>query len=133
MQDDDASLAKAGDPFSRRDGEPLDFWLDAPQPAGDLPGLTQQRFELSSHGDRVPGRLLLPPDGDGPHPLVLLQHGLGGSKDAPYLTAAAGPWVRGGAAVASIDFPLHGERANVKLPPDLLRHEGAAFREPRAA
>jgi dienelactone hydrolase len=113
MQDDDALRAGAG--------EPLDLWLEDPSAPADLPDLRQQRFELSSRGDRVPGRLLLPPAGEGPYPLVLLQHGLGGSKEAPYLTAAAGPWVRAGAAVASIDFPLHGERASAKLPAQLLR------------
>jgi dienelactone hydrolase len=84
------------------------------------PDLRCFRFEFSSRGDRVPGRLLLPPQGDGPFPLVLLQHGSGGSKDAPYLDATAGPWGRGGAAVATIDFPLHGERASAKLSELLL-------------
>jgi dienelactone hydrolase len=78
------------------------------------------RFEFTSRGDRVPGRLLLPEAGDGPFPLVLLQHGLNGAKDADYLEGTGGPWARGGAAVASIDFPLHGERANPKLV-ELLR------------
>lgn len=105
--------------------EPLDpFFADAP-PAQDLPGLRHQVFEYSSRGDRVPGRLLLPTASAGCFPLVLLQHGAGGSKEAPYLSAAAGPWVRSGAAVASIDFPLHGERASGKLGPDLLRGPGA--------
>jgi dienelactone hydrolase len=51
---------------------------------------------------------------------VLLQHGAGGSKDAPYLDAVRLPWVRAGAAVATIDFPLHGERASAKLSERLL-------------
>jgi len=107
--------------FASDPGEPLDVCLgERPPPAG-LPDVRQQRFEFSSRGDRVPGRLLLPLGEVGPFPLVLLQHGAGGSKDAPYLDAAAGPWVRAGAAVASIDFPLHGERANAKLPVELLR------------
>lgn len=33
---------------------------------------------------------------------------------------AAAPWVRGGAAVASIDLPLHGERRSTKLTNRLL-------------
>ena len=33
------------------------------------------RFEYSSRGDRIPGRLLLPARDRGPFPLVLLQHG----------------------------------------------------------
>jgi dienelactone hydrolase len=73
------------------------------------------RFEYTSRGDRVTGRLLLPPEPNGRRPLALVGHGAGGSKDAPYLDAAVGPWVRAGAAVASIDFPLHGERASAKL------------------
>lgn len=107
--------------FGSEAGEPLDLWLGEASLATDVPESRQQHFEFASRGDRVPGRLLLPASRSGPYPLVLLQHGLGGSKLAPYVLAAAGPWVRGGAAVASIDFPLHGERASAKLPPDLLR------------
>ena len=91
--------------------------IPAPETYADL---RASRFEFSSRGDRVPGRLLLPPGSDGPFPLVLLQHGAGGSKDAPYLDATAGPWGRGGVAVASIDFPLHGQRASAKLSERLL-------------
>jgi len=100
-------------------GEPLALWvreLDA-APAPDVRAL---RFEYSSRGDRVPGVLLLPSRARSPLPLVLLQHGAGGSKESDYLDAARLPWVRGGAAVASIDFPLHGERANAKLSARLL-------------
>lgn len=57
---------------------------------------------------------MLPPRGAGPFPLVLLQHGLGGSKESPYLDTTAAVWVRDGVAVASIDFPLHGGRASRK-------------------
>jgi dienelactone hydrolase len=107
--------------FTPTPGEALDLWIgDAPSLA-TLPHLRHQRFEFSSRGDRVPGRLLLPKSAAGSFPLVLLQHGAGGSKESPYLEAAAGPWVRAGAAVASIDFPLHGERASAKLTTDLLR------------
>jgi len=75
----------------------------------------------------VPGRLLLPAVPGRRFPLVLLQHGAGGSKESPYLDAAAGPWVRGGAAVASIDFPLHGERASTKLSARLQAEIGTAL------
>lgn len=84
------------------------------------PELRTFRFEYSSRGDRVPGRLLLPPTGDGRVPAVLLQHGTGGSKDAAYLDATGGPWAQRGMAVASIDFPLHGDRASAKLSQRLL-------------
>jgi len=86
--------------------------LALPSHLADLRG---RRLEFASHGDRVPARLLLPPTGDGPFPWVLLQHGAGGSKEADYLDATAGPWARGGLAVLSIDFPLHGERHSPKL------------------
>ena len=79
-----------------------------------LDGARVERLEFASRGDRVPARLVLPA-GAGPFPLILLQHGAGGSKEADYLDVAAGPWVRGGAAVLSIDFPLHGERYSDKL------------------
>jgi len=101
--------------FQADRGEPLGLWR-RPEPAPQThPDLRVEAFEYTSRGDRVPGRLLLPPAGDGPFPLVLLQHGNQGSKDAPYMLPVAAPWVRAGAAVASIDFPLHGERANAKL------------------
>jgi len=76
------------------------------------------RLEYTSRGDRVPARVILPAR-PGPAPLVLLQHGAGGSKDAEYLDVAA-PWVKQGAAVASIDLPLHGERSSPKLSEILL-------------
>lgn len=100
--------------------EPISAWIAPLPPRPDRAGLRSFRFEYSSRGDRVPGRLLLPDEGHGPFPLVLLQHGAGGSKDSDYLEAARVPWVRRGVAVASIDFPLHGERASAKLSEILL-------------
>jgi len=101
--------------FASDPGEPLALW-ERPQAApAAAPDLRCISFEFASRGDRVPGRLLLPPRGAGPFPLVMLQHGLGGHKQSPYLDAIAPVWVRGGAAVASIDFPLHGARASGKL------------------
>jgi dienelactone hydrolase len=103
-----------------------------PAPA-DYADLRAFRFEFSSRGDRVSGRLLLPPEGAGPFPLILLQHGVGGAKDAPYLDATAGPWGRGGAAIACIDFPLHGERASAKLTDLLIRSIGDASQPSESA
>jgi len=100
--------------------EPLALWTTPAAAPADAPSLRARRFEYSSRGDRVPGLLLLPAEGHGPFPLVLLQHGAGGSKHSDYLDAARLPWVRRGVAVASIDFPLHGERISAKLSEQLL-------------
>lgn len=101
--------------FDHDAAEPLAFQRRETAPPEAFAGARCVRFELTSRGDRVPGRLLLPAsETAAPHPLVLLQHGAGGSMESPYLDAA-GPWVRGGAAVATIDFPLHGERSNAKF------------------
>jgi len=115
------------DPFRSDTRDPLDLWLGESVEDTPMGGARQQRFEFASRGDRVPGRLLLPAARGGRFPLVLLQHGAGGSKESPYLDAAAGPWVRAGAAVASIDFPLHGERASPKLSGRVLAEIGAAL------
>jgi len=96
-------------------GEPLGLWSHAGRALADHAGLRTLAFEFSSRGDRVPGRLVLPAEGSGPFPVVLLQHGADGAKDLPAMDAIAGPWARGGVAVASIDFPLHGERASTKV------------------
>jgi dienelactone hydrolase len=115
------------DPFASDRDEPLDVWFGSAAERAPIAGTRLQRFEYASRGDRVPGRLLLPARLGAKHPLVLLQHGAGGSKESPYLDAAAGPWVRGGAAIASIDFPLHGERASTKLSARLLAEIDAAL------
>lgn len=98
--------------------ETTDLWMAPPCEAGR--GAIARRFEYTSRGDRVPGVLLLPERAPGPLPLVLLQHGAGGSKDSEYLDPIRRPWARRGVAVASIDFPLHGERVSAKLSEQLL-------------
>jgi dienelactone hydrolase len=106
--------------FERDPAQPLDLWTREAEPPPGLSGARCVRFEFASRGDRVPGRVWLPRAGEAPCPVILLQHGAGGSKESGYLEAAAAPWVARGAAVASIDFPLHGERANPKLAGRLL-------------
>ncbi len=101
--------------LSHDPGEPLGLWSRAGRSLPAHADLRTLAFEFSSRGDRVPGRVLLPPDAKGPFPVVLFQHGASGAKDAPGMDAIAAPWARGGVAVASIDFPLHGERASAKL------------------
>jgi dienelactone hydrolase len=95
--------------------EPLGLWRGVGTPPPLAPELRAVAFELTSVGDRVPGHVWLPETGSGPFPTVLLQHGITGSKDADYIGFAAVPWVRAGAAVVSIDFPLHGTRHSPKL------------------
>lgn len=98
------------DPFAPDPREPLALFA---RPLPDREGVRVRELEFSSRGDRVPAILHLPP-GAGPHPLVLLGHGLGGSQHAAYLNARLG-WAREGTAVLSIDFPLHGARRSAKL------------------
>ncbi len=106
--------------FERDPRAPLDLLVQDGPGISRVPDARAWRIEFSSRGDRVPARVLLPPDREGPHPVVLLQHGAGGSRDAEYLDVACAPWLRGGAAIVGIDFPLHGERAEGKLLERLL-------------
>jgi fermentation-respiration switch protein FrsA (DUF1100 family) len=96
------------------DNEPLSLRVRSAATPEAFGNARCEYFEYSSRGDRVTGRLLLPADASEPVPLILFQHGMGGSKEAEYLNAAA-PWIRHGVAIATIDFPLHGERADAKL------------------
>lgn len=121
----------SGERFRPDPSEPLGLWVGAGQAPASHPALRARAFELSSRGARVPGRLLLPPEGSGPFPLILLQHGAGGSKQAPYIETTAGPWAMRGLAVASIDFPLHGERADAKLSAQLERGWTGGGSDPR--
>jgi dienelactone hydrolase len=100
--------------FERDAGVPLDLLVREGPAISRVPEARALRLEFTSRGDRVPARLLLPEEG-GPFPVILLQHGAGGSKEAEYLEVACAPWLRAGAAIASIDFPLHGERSESKL------------------
>ena len=106
--------------------EPLGLEQNEAFPPDGGPDLGCVGFEFTSRGDRVPGSLWLPATGEPPFPVVLLQHGANGSREAPYMAAAAVPWVRAGAAVASIDFPLHGRRGSAKLREPMLAGLGIA-------
>lgn len=108
--------------------ESASLWMREARPPVGAPALRARAFEYTSRGDRVPGLLLLPAEGAGPLPLVLVQHGAGGSKDAAYLDAVRLRWVERGVAVASIDFPLHGARGSAKLSEQLLATLGIGVR-----
>jgi dienelactone hydrolase len=100
--------------------EPLGLWVRKSARIAARPGLRTQELEFSSRGDRVTGRLILPAHGGGPYPLVLAQHALGDSA-AGLLEAIGTSWVEAGAAVAAVDFPLHGARADQKLLGELCK------------
>lgn len=100
--------------------EPLSLCtLELESPAS-APHCRALRFEFTSAGDRVAGRLLVPRDVQGPVPLVLVGHDSGAAKDASDIDTSCDRWLRQ-AAVASIDLPLHGERRSVKLSERILR------------
>ena len=92
------------------DGRPLG-WGEARA----AKGVVERPFEIEVAGRRVPGACWRPQDGDPNAGLVMLGHGGGTSKRAPYLLAIA-RWLarRHGIAAFAIDGPGHGDR----LPPD---------------
>lgn len=91
------------------------------QPEPAWAGLEAHRFEIVSRGDFVHGVLYRPaPVSIETLPLLIVQHGLGGSKESPYLECAA-RWVKDGFAVALLDLPLHGVRSSPKLSARLIR------------
>jgi hypothetical protein len=93
-------------------GEPLAPWFAAPQ-HGD--GVSLQRFECTSRGDRLAGRIWSPSSGPSREPPVLALHELGRDARDALLDAAARGWARAGLTTVAIDLPLHGERRNAKL------------------
>lgn len=95
--------------------EPLGLWVRRPTRLEAHPELRARDFEFSSRGDRVPGRLLVPAEGGGSHPVVMLQAGFGGSAFSDAAAATGAPWAGRGVAVASLDLPLQGGRADRKL------------------
>jgi dienelactone hydrolase len=48
-----------------------------------------------------------------PWGVLLAAHGMGGSRDAPYVRGAARAWAREGLATFSVDAPGHGDRPQV--------------------
>ena len=92
-------------------GEPLSAWFSAER---KIAGVREQRFECTSHGDRVSGKLWRP-EARAEHPLVLAVHELARSASDPSIEAAARCWAASGWATAAVDLPLHGERHNAKL------------------
>ncbi|HEU4427189.1 MAG TPA: hypothetical protein VFT98_00410 [Myxococcota bacterium] len=93
-------------------GESLAPWFSVPAAAD---GVSLQRFECTSRGDRLAGRIWSPVDAPPRAPLVLAIHELAGEAGDPALDAAARGWARAALTTVAIDLPLHGERHNAKL------------------
>jgi dienelactone hydrolase len=104
--------------------EPLGLWRHRAGPPPQQPGLRAERIEYSSRGDRATGRLWLPRPANGELPVVLLQHRAGESAASAEIEAIALRLAQRGAAVAAIDFPLHGGRGDAKLGARLARALG---------
>jgi uncharacterized protein len=64
----------------------------------------------STNGERVPALLGIPKAGKAPYPALLVQHGLGGSKESDYVALPALEFAREGYVTLRIDACLHGER-----------------------
>lgn len=62
------------------------------------------------YGDRVPVRVASA-EGE-PTAVILAAHGLTGDRGVPYIAGASRLWTASGFAVVSLDFPLHGDRAD---------------------
>jgi dienelactone hydrolase len=94
--------------------EPLGLFVRKGARIAAHPGLRTHELEFASRGDRVTGRLILPAQGGGSFPIALVQHALGDSAEG-VLAAIGAAWPLSGTAIAAIDFPLHGARADHKL------------------
>ncbi len=90
-------------------------------------GVVERRFNVEGADEMVPGIVWTPEAASGPRPLVLVGHGGGGNKRMPYVLSLARRLVRhAGYAVAAIDGPGHGDRADDSTTADRLPSEGIA-------
>ena len=91
-------------------------------------GVVERRFEVAGDGGTVPGLLWTSEGAAGRRPLVLIGHGGTSHKRSPYVLSLARRLVRhADYAVAAIDAPHHGDRANPEGAAALT--DGRAFRE----
>jgi dienelactone hydrolase len=88
------------------------------------------RFAFDLAGETVPGLLYMPAEWAEPMPLVVIQHPGMGSKDDYFVAEVGRQWARRGWAVAGLDAPMHGDRA--EHDPMRLFREPARFPEIRA-
>jgi len=79
-------------------------------------GVQRERFSYESINQaRVPALLTVDPGTVEPRRVLIVQHGLGSSKDDSRLALLAEAWAPHGFAILNIDAPLHGERAHGSL------------------
>lgn len=94
------------------DGEVMAMLAGARAPAAQAPdvavGPGLRLLFKTSRGFALSGRLLTPAS-PGPHPVVVVAHGLGSGKDSPRNQAVAQALVRLGFAAFLFDFTGHGE------------------------
>lgn len=108
----------------------LDFATEPGGPADPItceqrPGFSVETWRLTgSEGDEVRADLYV---ASRPGPVIILGHGRGNSRKAPYVKGPGRLWAPLGMSVAAIDAPLHGDRAGgLPIPaitsaePDLL-------------
>lgn len=97
------------------------FDLDVRTAEAGLGHLVEGWALRGAHGDTVPGDVYVPADRAAWGAIVVM-HGRGGHRKAPYVRGAAKRWSRDGLVVAAIDAPYHGDRALDQVP-DLTRNE----------
>jgi dienelactone hydrolase len=91
-------------------------------------GVRERGFEVTCDGRAVPGVLWAPEAATGPTPLVLIGHGGSGHKRQGHLVSLARRLVRHhGIAAATIDGPVHGDRASEGVDLSDPRKRRAAF------
>ncbi len=79
--------------------------------------LSENLFHItynSVNSNRVSALLSFPVNAKKPFPLVIIQHGLGDSKNTDYMILGDSILLNYGFAVFRIDFAMHGERINKK-------------------
>jgi len=88
---------------------------------GDTEACTVYHVLLdSTNGQRVPALVGIPKTGEKPYPLIMLQHGLGGDKNAEYVRLPALELAKQGYATLRIDAHSHGERAPAAAQGDMI-------------
>lgn len=103
----------------------------------DLETVVREKIVFTGvNGNRVPGLLAIPQDHPGPHPIVLLLHGLGQTKEEWWEDSGfevSKRLIAQGFAVLALDAQYHGERRlnnDFDHPWNLLTtHQGIRYRD----